>query len=110
MAGPVMIAPEPEKPRVSKKVSDSDVCPIKPNEDRVIIKVIPPEPESKIGLWTPEDKSKALTTGLVMAVGPNVKYIEVGWKVMFPTPAGYPFTYDDVDYKIIRAGDISAWE
>lgn len=95
---------------VQKELPPDFVCPIKANEDRVIVHEIPPESMSKGGLWVPDSRDRQLSLGQVMAVGPNVQYIELGWKVIFPRAAGYEFTYEEVDYKVIRANDISAWE
>lgn len=107
---PLKISPDfTSKARV-QEIADDFVCPIHANEDRVLVRVMPPMQETEKGFWIPEDLNRPLSAGKVMAVGPNVKYIGQGWKVLFPATAGYEFTYDKIDYRVIRANDISAWE
>lgn len=109
---PLRITAEATTLAPSKVLPENYVCPISPNEDRVIVYVVPADQISKKAkLWIPEDRQKPLSTGKVVARGADVtERITIGAHVMFPTPAGYEFTYEDVDLKIIRATNIEAWE
>jgi chaperonin GroES len=94
--------------------------PIKPNEDRVIVKLIARPDKTKTGLHIPENARGTPTMGVVVAVGPgrscdhcgNPKEpkVEIGWTVVFPEGAGYAFSWDDVEYKTIRGTDIIQYE
>lgn len=92
----------------AKALPENYVCPFKSNEDRVVVFVIPPDQISKkAGLVIIDNTQKPLSLGQVVAVGEQVhKSITVGIKVMYPSPAGYDFTYDDVDLRVIRATNI----
>ena len=112
MVEPLRITSE-ESPLTAKKaLPENFTLSFRPNEDRVIVFVLPADQISKkAGLWIPEDKQKPLSIGQVVGVVADVdKAIIIGSKVMFPTPAGYEFTYDEIDLKIIRATNIEAWE
>jgi co-chaperonin GroES (HSP10) len=108
---PIRITGEDSPVTPKKGLPENFTLSFKPNEDRVIVFVLPQDQMSKAGLWIPEDKQKPLSLAQVVGVGEDVnKSIVIGSKVMFPTPAGYEFTYDEVDLKVIRATNIEAWE
>lgn len=91
----------------AKALPENYVCPFKANEDRVVVFVLPNDLKSKVGLVIVDTTQKPLSVGQVVAIGEQVhKSITVGIKVMFPTPAGYDFTYDEVDLRVIRATNI----
>lgn len=94
--------------------------PIKPHEDRIIVKLIEKPDKTSSGLHIPETAKGAPSMGVVVAVGPGracehcglpkSTKIETGWTVVFPEAAGYQFEWDDVEYKTLRASDIIQYE
>ena len=90
--------------------------PIRPNEDRVIIKPETLADQTKGGLWIPDIAKGNPKQGEVMRVGvgsackhcglPKPIEIEVGDKVIFPDSAGTEIEYDGEKYLIIRSMDI----
>jgi co-chaperonin GroES (HSP10) len=45
--------------------------------------------------------------GLVIHVGPEVKYVVVGVNIMFDKAQGHHITIDDKTYRIIREQDVA---
>lgn len=94
--------------------------PIKPLEDRIIVKLIGKPDKTATGLHIPDTAKGAPSMGVVVAVGsgkacehcglPKSTKIELGWTVIFPEGAGYQFTWDDIEYKTLRASDIIQYE
>ena len=94
--------------------------PIKPHEDRIIVRLIPNPEKSAGGLHIPDTARGVPSMGVVAAIGPGKSCehcglpkstkLELGWTVVFPEGAGYPFDWDDVPYKTIRFTDIWQYE
>lgn len=93
--------------------------PIRPNEDRVIVK--PETLADKVGsLFIPDIAKGEPKKGTVMRVGPGLackhcgvpKAIDLveGAVVVFPEGAGHDFELDGEKYKVIRASDIQLIE
>lgn len=93
--------------------------PIKPNEDRVIIKPEEMPDKTRGGLWIPDTAKGNPKQGKVVAVGhgiackhcgkPKPIEIEVGATVMFPESAGTELTQGDEQYLVMRASDIQLY-
>lgn len=94
--------------------------PIRPNEDRVIVRPVLNPEKSSGGLHIPDNARGTPTKAIVMAVGPGRAcphcglpkpiQIEEGWLVMYPEAAGHEFSWEGKDYKTIRASDITQWD
>jgi chaperonin GroES len=90
--------------------------PIKPLEDKVVIKISAPETTTASGLVLPETAAEKPQEGEVLAVGPgrfeNGKRVEidvkVGDKVLYSKYGGTEVKYDDEEYLILSARDVLA--
>ena len=89
---------------------------IKPLNDRVLIKMIEAEVETKSGIILTSASQEKPQIAEVIAVGPGgvingneVKmYVNVGEKVVFNKFSATEVKLDGVEYLIIRQGDILA--
>lgn len=65
--------------------------------------------ESMTGLITTADNASKMRyhDGVVMHIGPEVKYVEVGHKLMYDKAQGHHITIDDKTYRIIREQDVA---
>ena len=65
--------------------------------------------ESMTGLITTADNASKMRyhEGLVMHVGPEVKYVIVGVNIMFDKAQGHHITIDDKTYRIFREQDVA---
>lgn len=80
---------------------------IKPLSDRVVaIREKAPE-RTASGLYIPESAQEKTATFTVEAIGPDVKHVKVGDRVLYN---GYTseFKFNDKDYLIIKEEDILA--
>ena len=94
---------------------------IKPNEDRVILKAVPPETTTATGLIVPVEAQK-VELWEVVAIGPAchtlckdcrskiANELEVGMIVMISQNAGMDITYEGEDYRVIRYTDIHLYD
>ncbi len=90
--------------------------PIKPLEDKVVIKIAQPETTTASGLVLPEAAAEKPLEGEVLAVGPgrfeNGTRIELdvkpGDKVLYSKYGGTEVKYDGEEYLILSARDILA--
>jgi chaperonin GroES len=93
-------------------VADSDKQPIKMLNDRLLVAIPGAEGErmSKGGLLIPATAqvSKRLTWAEVVAVGPNVRTIEPGDRVLFNPEDRFEVEVQGDDYLILRERDIHA--
>jgi chaperonin GroES len=90
---------------------------IKPLDDRIVIEVLDAEERTAGGIVLPDTAKEKPQRGKVTAVGigrllkngtrakPNVK---VGDEVIFGKYAGTEVTVNEVEYKILREGEILA--
>ena len=90
---------------------------IRPLEDRVVIEVLEAEEVTRGGIVLPDTAKEKPQRGRITAVGegrllksgkratPSVKK---GDQVVFGKYAGTDITVDDVEYKILREGEILA--
>lgn len=90
---------------MSKKIS------IKPRTKQILVKPDGEDSrESEYGIITPprvEQEQKAI--GTVLAVGPDVKDIKKGDRVIFGVYAGDSIKMDGVDYKLLHDEDVLAF-
>lgn len=93
--------------------------PIRPNEDRVIIKPEALSDKTDGGLWIPDNAKGKPQKGVVVAVGigracphcglPHTPEVLVGQTVTFPDTAGSEFQNENETYLVIRATDIQLY-
>jgi chaperonin GroES len=103
-----------EAPEMSRSVSDCDDVkqPITMLNDRVLVHVPASEGErrSRAGILIPATASVAhrLTWAEVAAVGPNVRSIRAGDRVLFNPDECFEVEVQGEDYVILRERDIPA--
>lgn len=90
---------------------------LKPLGDRVIVKPKEPEEVTKGGIILPDTAKEKPVEGEIVAVGPGrvaddgklVKMeLKTGDKVLYGKYSGTEIKIDDVDYLIMREGDVYA--
>lgn len=89
---------------------------IKPLGDRVVIKMIEMEETTKSGIVLPGSAKEKPQVAEIVAVGPGgvvdgkdvIMEVEVGDKVLISKYAGTEIKMDDVEYTILKQGDILA--
>jgi chaperonin GroES len=93
-------------------VEDVDKQPIKMLNDRLLVAIPSSEGErrSRSGILIPATAqvSKRLTWAEVVAVGPNVRTVEAGDKVLFNPEDRFEVEVQGDDYLILRERDIHA--
>jgi len=84
---------------------------MKPAQDRVILKPIPPETKTKSGLIIPNEAQK-IQLWEVVSVGPtdNPTKLEKGMIVTIPESAGYDFEDNGEPFRVIRHGSIDLYD
>ena len=91
---------------------------IKPLEDRILVQTLDAEQTTASGLVIPDTAKEKPQEGKVLAVGPGrfdedgekriPLDIKVGDTVIYSKYGGTDVKVDDVEYKILKAGDIYA--
>lgn len=92
----------------------------KPNEDRVILKPIDPDKETKTGLIIPVEAQK-VKIWEVVAIGPSSTDcktcgnkrnddLKPGMLAMINENAGMDFEYEDQLFRVVRYSDIHLYE
>ena len=93
-------------------MEDADKQPIKMLNDRLLVAIPVSEGErrSRAGILIPATAqvSKRLTWAEVVAVGPNVRTVEAGDKVLFNPEDRFEVEVQGDDYLILRERDIHA--
>ena len=104
------VSPEPEAPRTFAS-SRVDKLPVKMLNDRILVDLESDgERRSTGGILIPAtaQMGKRLAWGEVIAVGPNVRSMEVGDQVLFNPEDRYEVEVRGSDYLILRERDIHA--
>ncbi|MDR0950689.1 MAG: co-chaperone GroES [Candidatus Ancillula sp.] len=90
--------------------------PLKPLEDKIVIKVSKPETTTASGLVLPDTAAEKPQEGEVLAVGPG-KFeggqrqemdVKVGDKVLYSKYGGTEVKYEEEEYLILSARDVLA--
>ncbi|MCR4422428.1 MAG: co-chaperone GroES [Spirochaetales bacterium] len=82
---------------------------IKPLNDRILVKVLPPEEKTKGGLFLPQTAQEKTQEGLVEAIGDSDQIkVKVGDKIIYDKYAGTSLKIDEQDYLILKNNDILA--
>lgn len=88
---------------------------IKPLGDRVLVKTLSGETQTKSGIFLPDTAKEKPQEGEVLAVGPGkimdngkrvVPEIQAGQRVLFAKYAGTEIKQDGEEYLILRESDI----
>ena len=82
---------------------------IKPLDDRVLLKVLPPEEKTKGGIILPQTAQEKTQEGEVVAIGDSdtIK-VKVGDKVIYDKYAGTTINIDEEEHLLLRISDILA--
>lgn len=82
---------------------------IKPLNDRILVKVLPPEEKTKGGLFLPQTAQEKTQEGVVEAIGDSDQIkVKVGDKIIYDKYAGTSLKIDEQDYLILKNNDILA--
>ncbi|MGH2480829.1 MAG: co-chaperone GroES [Ktedonobacteraceae bacterium] len=88
---------------------------IKPLGDRIVVKALASETQTKSGIFLPDTAKEKPQEGEVLAVGPGkvmdngkrvASEIQVGQRVLFAKYAGTEIKQDGQDYLILRESDV----
>ena len=88
---------------------------IKPLGDRIVVKALANETQTKSGIFLPDTAKEKPQEGEVLAVGPGkvmdngkrvASEIQVGQRVLFAKYAGTEIKQDGQDYLILRENDV----
>ncbi len=80
---------------------------LKPLQDRVVAKKEEPQTTTKSGILLGEAK-EAPSYAVVVSVGPDVKNVKKGDKIVYKQYSTTDVKIDDVDYLIIKEEDVLA--
>lgn len=80
---------------------------LKPLKDRVVAKIEKPLEKTKSGILLGEAKEKP-AYAVVESVGPDVKSVKRGEKIVYKEYSTTEIKVDDVDYIILKEEDILA--
>lgn len=85
-----------------------------PLGNQVLVRPLPKQEKTSGGLIIPAVINKDLEEGEVVAIASSIINVEVGNKILYPTRAGTPLLFEDVNYKFLNGptikdeGDIKA--
>lgn len=81
---------------------------ISPLADRVLAELEQAKTKTASGLYLPENAKEKPKTATVLAVGPDVKQVKVGNKILFKEYSTTEVKLDGKDYLLIKEEDILA--
>ena len=81
---------------------------LKPLKDRVVAKVEKPAETTASGLLLPSDSKEKKAFAVVESVGPDVKSVKKGDKIIYKEYSTTNVKIEDVDYIIVDEKDILA--
>lgn len=82
--------------------------PIKPLADRVVAVREKAQEKTASGLYLPDSSKEKPVTAEVVAVGPEVKAVKKGDKIVYKEYSTTELKIDDVEYLIVKEEDILA--
>jgi len=82
--------------------------PIKPLADRVVAVREEAKRQTASGIYLPDNAKEKPVVAKVEAVGPDVKGIKVGDKIIYKEYATTELTTDGVEYLIVKEEDVLA--
>ncbi len=81
---------------------------LKPLKDRVVAKVEKPAEKTASGLLLPSDSKEKPSFAVVESVGPEVKSVKKGDKILYKEYSTTPVKVDNNEYIIVDEKDILA--
>ncbi|MBO4387842.1 MAG: co-chaperone GroES [Spirochaetales bacterium] len=81
---------------------------IKPLGERVLVKIEQLQEKTASGIIIPQTAQEKTQTGVVEAIGDEVKTVKVGEKIMHDKYAGTSIKIDGQDYLILNIKDVLA--
>ncbi len=82
--------------------------PIKPLADRVVAVRVEAATKTASGLYLPDNAKEKPVMAEVKAVGPDVKQVKVGNKILYKEYSTTEIKIDNVEYLIVKEEDILA--
>lgn len=82
--------------------------PIKPLADRVVAVREAAKTQTASGIYLPDNAKEKPVLAEVKAIGPDVKGIKVGDKIVYKEYSTTDITIDGVDYLIVKEEDVLA--
>lgn len=82
--------------------------PIKPLADRVVATRIEASNKTASGLYLPDNAKEKPVVALVVAVGPDVKGIKIGDKIVYKEYSTTELKVNDTEYLIVKEEDVLA--
>lgn len=82
--------------------------PIKPLADRVVAVREQSASRTTSGLYLPENAKEKPVVANVVAIGPDVKTLKIGDKIVYKDYATTVLKVNDVDYLIVKEEDVLA--
>lgn len=89
------------KPTVAKPIFNP-----RPTTTRILVKPLPPEEFTESGLFIPASAQAPQNIGVVAAIGPDVKAITTGDRVVYGRYAGTAVELEDVEYVVLKEEDV----
>lgn len=82
---------------------------VKPLDDRVLLKVSPPEEKTKGGIYLPQTAQEKTQEGIVVEIGDSENInVKVGDRVIYDKYAGTSIKIDEEEHLLLRISDILA--
>ncbi|MFY9228272.1 MAG: co-chaperone GroES [Candidatus Microsaccharimonas sp.] len=82
--------------------------PIKPLADRVVAVREQSASRTTSGLYLPENAKEKPVTAKVVAIGPDVKTLKIGDKIVYKEYSTTELKVNDIDYLIVKEEDVLA--
>ena len=82
--------------------------PIKPLADRVVAVREAPKTKTASGLYLPDNAKEKPVVAEVKAVGPDVKSLKIGDKIIYKEYSTTELTIDGTEYLIVKEEDVLA--
>lgn len=82
--------------------------PIKPLANRVVAVREKTAAKTASGIYLPESSKEKSTTATVEAIGPDVKHVKIGDKIVYKDYTATELKIDSTDYLVIKEEDILA--
>lgn len=83
-------------------------APIKPLADRVVAVREEAKTKTASGIYLPDNAKEKPVVAVVKAVGPDVKDIKVGDRIVYKEYSTTELTIEKVEYLIVKAEDVLA--
>lgn len=82
--------------------------PLKPLADRIVATREQAQTQTKSGLYLPDSAKEKPVTALVEAVGPEVKGVKKGDKIVYKEYSTTELKVDGIEYIIVKEEDVLA--